>query len=352
MLDIKKVGIKICSFRKKIGYSQEKLAELLCISPQAISRWENGHTLPNTQTLPMLAQIFGCTIDEIIMPAYAFDEKIEANKPDALEQQAEQIANIILKKMENKNMGNENHGNKLFNQYMLHTEDNYFKGNCFNEDTENGKIYRENLNSMLRATAELHSLCWENTNAFEQIGLPWHFEETVNMLAWVKDAMEKPFEKYRKKETMNSEYYYEAMKYVVEEYLKIIDSRFKTGKNITVVHGDLHPGNTFMSKSADRTVKFTDLKNVRIGLCTEDLVMLLALHIEPEREKVEPLLKYYHDCLCEKVKDYTYETFINDYKLSVAENMFFPIRLINRGINDCPMRDRAVKAFETFVLNQ
>jgi len=49
MLDIKKVGIKICMFRKKIGYSQEKLAEILCISPQAISRWENGHTLHTTK---------------------------------------------------------------------------------------------------------------------------------------------------------------------------------------------------------------------------------------------------------------------------------------------------------------
>ena len=352
MLDIKKVGIKICTFRKRAGYSQDKLAEILCISPQAISRWENGHTLPDTHMLPVLAQIFGCTIDEIIMPAYVFDEKIEADKPDTLEHQAEQIAKIIIKKMGENNMKNEDHGNKLFNPYILQTEDNYFKGNCFNEDNENGKIYRENLNSLLRSVAELHSVCWENEGSFEQIGLPWHFEETVNMFAWVKDAMEKPLNKYRKTEKINLEYYDEAIKYVVNEYLKIIGSRFHTGKNITVIHGDLHPGATFMSKSADRTVKFTNMRNVRIGLCTEDLAMLLALHIEPEREKAESLLKYYHGCLCEKVKDYPYETFMDDYKLSVAENMFFPIRLINSGINDCPMRDRALKAFETFVLNQ
>jgi len=48
MLDAKKVGVKICAFRKKIGYSQEKLAEILHISPQAISKWENGHALPET----------------------------------------------------------------------------------------------------------------------------------------------------------------------------------------------------------------------------------------------------------------------------------------------------------------
>jgi transcriptional regulator with XRE-family HTH domain len=104
MLDMKKVGIKICTFRKKIGYSQEKLAEMLRISPQAISKWENGHTLPEASLLPVLAQIFSCTIDDIIMPAYTFDEKIEAEKPDTLEKQAEHIAQIIMTKMGDNNL--------------------------------------------------------------------------------------------------------------------------------------------------------------------------------------------------------------------------------------------------------
>ena len=107
MLDTKKVGIKICAFRKKIGYSQEKLAEILRISPQAVSRWENGHTLPDTHSLPVLAQIFDCTIDDIIMPAYVFDEKIEAEKPDSIEKQAEHIAQIVVKQIEGGNIMNE-----------------------------------------------------------------------------------------------------------------------------------------------------------------------------------------------------------------------------------------------------
>ncbi len=37
MLDTKKVGIKIATFRKSIGLPQEKLAEMLNISPQAIT---------------------------------------------------------------------------------------------------------------------------------------------------------------------------------------------------------------------------------------------------------------------------------------------------------------------------
>jgi hypothetical protein len=51
------------------------------------------------------------------------------------------------------------------------------------------------------------------------------------------------------------------------------------------------------------------------------------------------------------VKNYSYEMFMNDLKLSIAETMFFPIRLINRGIYDFTMRDKAIKAYETFVLS-
>lgn len=92
MLDTKKVGIKIATLRKSTGLSQEKLAEMLHISPQAISKWENGHTLPETTLLPVLSQIFRCTIDDIIMPAYSFDEKIEEeNRPFWINRQ-----NILL----------------------------------------------------------------------------------------------------------------------------------------------------------------------------------------------------------------------------------------------------------------
>jgi hypothetical protein len=43
---------------------------------------------------------------------------------------------------------------------------------------------------------------------------------------------------------------------------------------------------------------------------------------------------------------------MKDYKISIAENLFFPIRLINRGIYDFRMRDKAIRAFETFVMEK
>lgn len=42
MLDIKQFGKRIAFLRRQNGMSQEKLADLLGISSQAISKWENG----------------------------------------------------------------------------------------------------------------------------------------------------------------------------------------------------------------------------------------------------------------------------------------------------------------------
>ena len=45
---------KIIRLRKKNGWSQEELAEKVFVTRQAVSRWENGETTPNTETLKLL----------------------------------------------------------------------------------------------------------------------------------------------------------------------------------------------------------------------------------------------------------------------------------------------------------
>ena len=45
----------ILKLRLKQGLSQEELAEKVYVTRQAVSRWENGETVPNTETLKMLS---------------------------------------------------------------------------------------------------------------------------------------------------------------------------------------------------------------------------------------------------------------------------------------------------------
>ena len=68
MIDNVRVGNQILLLRKQNGFTQEELAEKLEISAQAISKWENGHTLPDTALLPLLAKLLHSTIDAILMP--------------------------------------------------------------------------------------------------------------------------------------------------------------------------------------------------------------------------------------------------------------------------------------------
>ena len=52
--------------RTKHGFSQDKLAEKVFVSRQAVSRWENGETVPNTETLKLLSKLFNVSINTLL----------------------------------------------------------------------------------------------------------------------------------------------------------------------------------------------------------------------------------------------------------------------------------------------
>ena len=55
----------IAFYRKKLGITQEALAQQLEVTNQAVSKWESDQCCPDIQLLPKLADIFGITIDEL-----------------------------------------------------------------------------------------------------------------------------------------------------------------------------------------------------------------------------------------------------------------------------------------------
>lgn len=52
--------------RTKSGLSQDELAEKVFVTRQAVSRWENGETVPNTDTLKLLSKLFGVSINTLL----------------------------------------------------------------------------------------------------------------------------------------------------------------------------------------------------------------------------------------------------------------------------------------------
>lgn len=59
------LGNKITYYRKKLGITQEQLAQQLDVTNQAVSKWETDQCCPDTLLLPKLADIFGVSIDEL-----------------------------------------------------------------------------------------------------------------------------------------------------------------------------------------------------------------------------------------------------------------------------------------------
>ena len=62
-METKKIIYKL---RTQRGMSQDELAEKIMVTRQAVSRWENGETVPNTETLKLLSKEFGVSINTLL----------------------------------------------------------------------------------------------------------------------------------------------------------------------------------------------------------------------------------------------------------------------------------------------
>lgn len=61
-----KLGENLKKFRLQRELTQEQLADILGVSAQAVSRWENGTTYPDITLLPTVASYFEITLDELM----------------------------------------------------------------------------------------------------------------------------------------------------------------------------------------------------------------------------------------------------------------------------------------------
>lgn len=83
---------KLTSLRKTHGYTQEKLAEQLGVSRQAVARWEAGETTPDIAMLLGICQVFQVSADYMIHDDYESSEDIPA-----VQQKSQEINGIRRK---------------------------------------------------------------------------------------------------------------------------------------------------------------------------------------------------------------------------------------------------------------
>ena len=90
------LGNNLKKLREKKGLSQTALSEVLHVSPQAISKWENGVSDPDIEMLPKIASFFGSTIDEL----FDYDKALEYERIDKAIENGYTLDNVLFESFE------------------------------------------------------------------------------------------------------------------------------------------------------------------------------------------------------------------------------------------------------------
>ena len=101
-----KIGKFIAECRKKQNYTQEELAEKLGVTNKAISKWENGRSLPDVSLFTPVCGLLKISLNELFageyIPKESLTEKSDENLLYILENEKKQLyqkINIIIKKI-------------------------------------------------------------------------------------------------------------------------------------------------------------------------------------------------------------------------------------------------------------
>lgn len=66
-MDQAKAGAFMAQLRKEAGWTQAQLGEKLGVTNKTVSRWENGNYMPDLDTCLQLSELFGITVNELLM---------------------------------------------------------------------------------------------------------------------------------------------------------------------------------------------------------------------------------------------------------------------------------------------
>ena len=82
-----KIGTIIKKQRMAMGLTQEGLAERLNVTPQAVSRWENALSYPDTPLLPRISQVLQISCDELLLGRGDEADTVNSKDKEKLEEQ-------------------------------------------------------------------------------------------------------------------------------------------------------------------------------------------------------------------------------------------------------------------------
>ncbi len=149
------IGKNIKALREGLGMTQEQLAEKLNISYQAISKWENSQSVPDTMMLPIIAKTCCVTIDELFQEKKESYDNLASKLAAIFEdtrkkedfQQAELAYNRLFTEGKYNSSDLKTYGyiNWLYAWTCFHIAEDYFNSAMKMAKNENDRIYRDAL---------------------------------------------------------------------------------------------------------------------------------------------------------------------------------------------------------------
>ncbi len=105
-IDRAKFGAFVAELRKEKGITQKELAEKLCISDKAISKWETGNSIPDVSLLVPLAEILGVSVTELLeCRRMGTPESMDKEQTDTLVKKVIELSADERAKRHKKNIG-------------------------------------------------------------------------------------------------------------------------------------------------------------------------------------------------------------------------------------------------------
>jgi hypothetical protein len=178
--------------------------------------------------------------------------------------------------------------------------------------------------TILRARARFHAHWWDDSRLGESIG-SWGDAKGVDQFLQRLEGKVAEFEeRLGDRLPPARKDLYRLLLDRAPHLAKRTDSR----RAVTIIQGDAHVWNCFLPRDGGSDVRLFDWDSWRLGVATEDLAYMMAVHWYPDRRRLmeRPLLDLYHAALeAHGVRDYDRRALDDDYRLSALWAIVTPV---------------------------
>ncbi|MGP0586636.1 phosphotransferase [Paenibacillus timonensis] len=206
------------------------------------------------------------------------------------------------------------------------------------------------LKTIIDVISQFHAVSWGRG----ELSAPQHLQSTEEYLKHL-GYLERDYIHFRKTQTYNLgddqfEVYEKSLQNLRENAQKHIE-RITNNQHTSLIHGDLNVCNMLYPLIGHARPYIIDLEAVRVGLCTEDLVMLFIHDLYHGGEETLHIFQMYYRSICSKIPcEYTYDQFIEDIRTSIMEGIFFPLKLfVHNGVKDEELILKSLNAYQSLI---